>query len=587
MGVAIGLVLGGLLALWPGLVPGAHGEPTATGVSRYWGEKLHTIEWQGNRAASGGDLSQASGWRAGVALDENLWSNLDPSLRRLYSQHGFLDFRIAGVDLTPSEDGLEARIRLEEGERYRLGSVSIDGVRGAEEEKVRRELGLASGDHWSEEQVEAGIGRVLERYTAAGRPFAQMRLRQVTVGDGAVSLDFLVVASDTVWVDSVRVEGLQQTRAHVVDRLVGHLSGNPYDPATAREARTRLFSLGVFSFVDAPELLLTSAGRGLLVYRVQEAPSNAFEGAFGYQGEGLGAVGFARLHIGNLAGTARQADVVWEGRGQGVSLFDLHYGEPFVAGLPVRGDLNFTQEFQGEAYSRTDAAVSAGFGLGGGGTASLGLNLGRVVVGSGDVSQSSRWGVRFEASRGAGIPLATLGALRAGSYRVGFLAGLEFVGETLRDGGESRGQLTTLGLDAGVARPSSGQRFLSLSLQSRARFADQRVIPVYDLFSLGGVRSLRGYREDAFRAARLALLRAEYGLLFPRSRVFLFLDQAVFHRARPALDSTGAPETRYRAGYGLGTSYVSPLGELALLLGWGEGTGPLDAKLHLQLLSRF
>jgi translocation and assembly module TamA len=578
----------GLSLTLGGVSPGAADlGPDGDGVTRFYGQTLTAVEWTGNEAVSSAVLGRASGWINGALFDESMWQELAPRVRGSYAPLGYLTCRVNDVELSPEGGGLRARIRLDEGQRYRFGSIEIDGVADEEAEVVRRDLGLEPGDTWSPDRLEEGIGRVLERQAAEGRPYTQVRVRQVTLQDGLASVAFLVVKSDTVRVDSVRVDGLGQTREQLVHRIVKPLVGQPYDPAAAADARAGLLSLGVFTHVSAAEFLLTSPGRGQLVYHVEEAASNAFEGAFGYQGEGQGALGFARLHIGNLAGTARQADLVWEGRGHGVSFFDLHYAEPFVAGLPVRGDLNFSQELQGQVYTRTDAGLSATFGMGRGGNATLGLGAGRVVVGAGPVASSSRRGVRLELNRGSGIPLGTLGALRIGSYRFGLLAGLDLLNETLRESGEKQGRLSTLGLDAGITQPTAGSRFLSLALHCRARFSGERAIPVYDLFPVGGVQSLRGYREDAFRAAHLALLRAEYGLVFPRSRLFLFLDQAIFYRAREALDSTGRPETRYRAGYGLGTSYVSPLGELALLLGWGEGTGPLDAKLHLQLLSRF
>jgi outer membrane protein assembly factor BamA len=577
LAIAVGLLLGAGAAL-------AAGEP---GLERFQGQHLVSLEWSGNTARSADELGAATGWVTGALFDDALWRNLAPRVQKSYATLGYLDCRVTDVTLEKLGGGVAARVQLDEGVRYRLGTIGIEGATGLTDEEIREELGFGGGDYWSPGMLEEGINRLLEHYADGGRPFTQVHLRSVSVRDGVASLDLLVVESDTVWVDAVVVTGLHQTREHVVGRFVDPLIGQPYDSGRAAEARAEMMTLGVFARVSQAELELSSPGHGRLVYQVEEARANAFEGAFGYQGQGQGAVGFARLHVGNLAGTARQADVIWEGRGQGVSLFDLHYREPFVLGTGVRADLNFSQELQGEAYTRTNAGLSGSFGVGRGTEATLGLETGRVVVGVGPVAQSNRWGVRLGLTRGAGVPLASLGSLRMGSTRFGLLAGLDFLGEKLRSGGKSEGRLTTLGADGGISAPMAANRFLSLALQTRLRFGDDPTIPIYDLLPLGGVQSLRGYREDAFRAAHLALLRAEYGLLFSRSRLFLFLDQAVFYRALESLDSTGRAETRYRAGYGLGTSYFSPLGELALLLGWGEGTRPLDAKLHLQLFSRF
>ena len=58
---------------------------------------------------------------------------------------------------------------------------------------------------------------------------------------------------------------------------------------------------------------------------------------------------------------------------------------------------------------------------------------------------------------------------------------------------------------------------------------------------------------------------------------------------RPFLDSLGVPqsETLYRIGYGVGIEAPVSVGRLALTLGYGQGDGPLDGKIHLRLTSRF
>jgi outer membrane protein assembly factor BamA len=124
-----------------------------------------------------------------------------------------------------------------------------------------------------------------------------------------------------------------------------------------------------------------------------------------------------------------------------------------------------------------------------------------------------------------------------------------------------------------------------LAVESRLRFGDPDPIPLYDRHPLGGAARLRGYREEAFRTSRYGLAALELGWQWGEARAFLFLDQALF-RGDPA-DSTSAARARYRAGYGCGLALPTALGRLGVDFGWGEGDGPLDAKLHLRLDSRF
>jgi len=148
-------------------------------------------------------------------------------------------------------------------------------------------------------------------------------------------------------------------------------------------------------------------------------------------------------------------------------------------------------------------------------------------------------------------------------------------------------RIYSLGLATQLASPWGG-RVARLALTGGLRVAEKQDLGTYDLYPLGGAESLRGYREQQFRTPRYALLRLEHGWRVADGDVFLFLDQALFRQAQATFsDSTGGSETLYRAGYGFGAWLPTSVGRAGLVLGWGQGDGPLDAKLHLTLRSQF
>jgi hypothetical protein len=102
----------------------------------------------------------------------------------------------------------------------------------------------------------------------------------------------------------------------------------------------------------------------------------------------------------------------------------------------------------------------------------------------------------------------------------------------------------------------------------------------------------RGRRGDAARLSR-GEFRSRAGRSRARVRrlptargVVCVVDGVLY---RPFLDSLGVPqsETLYRIGYGVGIEAPVSVGRLALTLGYGQGDGPLDGKIHLRLTSRF
>lgn len=97
-----------------------------------------------------------------------------------------------------------------------------------------------------------------------------------------------------------------------------------------------------------------------------------------------------------------------------------------------------------------------------------------------------------------------------------------------------------------------------LALGIHLKSFDKRSSEAYNQFSMGGYKSLRGYREDAFRSWRLAWLNAELRYrLGAESRLYAFFDQAAI------INSAEELQTDLFA-IGLGIKLRSRIGILSL-----------------------
>jgi outer membrane protein assembly factor BamA len=550
------------------------------GVAPWLGRRLSRVEWVGRSALSTGALEAASGWKPGAAFDSAAWASLDERVAARYAREGYLAARVERVRLVPERDGLGARIEVAEGPRHRFGTLRIHG--GGREGEVREALGLAPGEPWSAERLEGALAGLVERYRREGRPHTRVHVRRLWTEEDLAHCEIVVLESDTVWVDSVRVEGLVATSPGLVRRVSRGVAGAPYDPAAAEALRRRLADLGVFSRVEAPRLESGSARRAVLVYQVEERRANSATGVLGYQGKDAGPTGLLDLFLGNLGGSARQAELAWQGRGDGSSLFRLAYGEPLLPWIGARAGLRVDHELYDTTFVRTRAQLELGTPGGRPWDAACGFALERVVSGTGD-SRSDR----SELSLALGLGRIADGGLQAAPRGRRLAVGGAWAGrrEMASDGGTQDGSLWTARLDGVWAGAAGREHHGRLELAGRLRSAAGQPVGIADQFPLGGVETLRGYREDAYRTERYLLLRSELGFGSGTTRPFLFLDQAAF--ARTSTDSTGERSTGYRVGYGAGLSQLTGAGRLGLVLAWGEGNEPLDAKLHLAFSTRF
>ncbi len=113
------------------------------------------------------------------------------------------------------------------------------------------------------------------------------------------------------------------------------------------------------------------------------------------------------------------------------------------------------------------------------------------------------------------------------------------------------------------------------------------MLALYDRYPLGGAASLRGYDEEAFRVDRYALTRLEWRTFLPAGQyAFVFWDHASAATRLPTAVGDRL-QLLQRDGYGAGLSLAASAGRVGVTYGVASGSGPLEGKLHLQILTPF
>jgi outer membrane protein assembly factor BamA len=129
---------------------------------------------------------------------------------------------------------------------------------------------------------------------------------------------------------------------------------------------------------------------------------------------------------------------------------------------------------------------------------------------------------------------------------------------------------------------------LQNTLVYRGLESNERVVPLSEVFYIGGARTLRGYKENQFNGRRVATARTE--LLLGRTRnenVYLFADVGYVLREALTPDDTVDREEIVRAGYGFGLRTGSRLGNVDLSFGVGEKLSLQQTKVHVLLVQSF
>ncbi len=550
------------------------------GMGCFAGPVAAAVEFDGNRALS--NLVLEAGLSERGVDGTTAAARLAETVLQVYATRGYLAAR---VDSVVVEDE-RTTVHLHEGERTVLKAVAIDGATVFPTAQLVDWLGLETGQPFSLAAFEAGVGRVLDAYENAGRPFAAIHPRpEVAAADLELKLE--LNEGPAIQVGQLLVRGNRVTRPAVVERLAGLRRGVPFRQVDAERARQRLLRSGLFATV-APIGLGQGVDRtaGVMVIEVTEARHNRAVGVVGYTGRGEGLTGIFDLELGNLAGTARRAAVRWEGRGRGVSSFDLAYREPWVAGAPVALELRLGRVIQDTLYTINSVEGVADYAV-----------TPEWQVGVGFERQSTQQTLgSIQATRRDALKLTSTLDNRNSKVdpRRGWWVAVEGRLATKRLTARQGGAAPHVGLQTVEATVERAQPWSPAHVTfGRARGAHlasgEPVVPFYELYALGGATSLRGYREEQFRGTSIGLLTLEQRIVLrpDGTRIFGFTDLGWVSTARSEVATPEAPVSFMRLGYGAGLRLATRLGLVGVDYGVGEGDGLLNGKIHFVLDTAF
>jgi outer membrane protein assembly factor BamA len=542
-----------------------------------------------------------TGWPGPVAAGEALVQGalraprdsvaLAAALARLATslqEGGWLDAHVAARwDSVTADPGLA--VQVAPGVRYRWGAISLDVAR-ADSLVFAPAFAALRGAPASPAAMGDAIAAAVDGAEAGGYAWASLGVSAWDADSGRVRVRLTGALGPRVTVAEVRLDGIVVTRADVAEKAMGHLRGLPYNPSSARFATRRLENLGIFRRVD----YLGIAGRGdwregVLHWRVEEPRYNTFEGAVGVQGA-AGAVGLARLELGNLLGTARSMSLSWQSRGRGLSDFGARYVEPMLLGRALRVEGALQQQIQDTVFTRFRWGARARVALGERQTVEAGFEDERVVQAHGAVRDADAQNTSFTLDRdGRDVARAPRRGTRARlevtqSFTHETLAPVPGAPPATRDVSGS-----ALQVDGEWHRPLGRASGLALEARAAERFGTQRVLGEWQRWPVGGSASLRGHDEEEFRVDRYALSRLEWRFFLgaPGQRASLFWDHAHME-TRLAVTTGGDRLERVEAdGLGVGLRLPAAGGDVDIDYGLAPGHGLLEGKIHLRLVTTF
>ena len=341
---------------------------------------IRRIDFVGNEHFSDGDLKEV------IQTTESAWyrfftrnDTYDPDrlafdrelLRRFYLAEGYADFRVASAVAELTREGGEFFITfsLEEGERYRIGTVDVESMlRDLDPETLRPALGVTPGDWYDADEVEETVQALTETVGSRGYAFVDV-VPRIERDREARTLDviFEIGEGARVYIDRIDIVGNTRTLDEVIRREFRLVEGDAFNSARIRRSRQRIQNLGFFDRVDIQTEEGDAPDRSVLTVEVGEAPTG--ELSFGAGVSSLdGFLGDIGLRERNLLGRGQALDLsltVAERRQE----IDLGFTEPYFldrnvsVGFDIFGKTIDLQDESSFDRETTGGVLRAGYPL--------------------------------------------------------------------------------------------------------------------------------------------------------------------------------------------------------------------------------
>lgn len=308
--------------------------------------EIESIKFVGNHAFGDGRLREVirtkeTRWWAFLATDDTY----DPDrlgldrelLRRFYLSEGYVDFRVQSVaaELTPNRDRFFLTFTVEEGERYRVGSVKVQTtLPGLKTEDLEDAVKLEKGDWYDANAVEKSIDKISDQVANLGYAFVEVRPRLSRNRETrTIDIVFDVQEGPRVFVERIDINGNVRTKDEVIRREFRLVEGDAFNAAKLRRSRQRIQDLDFFEKVTVEQVPGSAPDKAVVKVAVEEKSTGSLSLGAGFS-TGSGFLGDISVRERNLLGRGQdlRASVLIGQRQQQV---DASFTEPYFLGYPI------------------------------------------------------------------------------------------------------------------------------------------------------------------------------------------------------------------------------------------------------------
>jgi len=289
-------------------------------------------------------------------------------LTSFYHNHGFIKAKVGEPKVTYDKklDGLVVTIEIDEGPKYGIGKVAVEGDMIEPADELLKKVQIGKQKVFNREIVRRDVSALREVYTDKGYAFAEVTPiiregKETQLAD----VTYKISKGKKVRFERINITGNTRTRDKVIRRQLKVIEGEDFSGKGLEQSTANLNRLGFFEDVEIKTKKGSSDDKMILDVNVKEKATRTFSVGAGYSSAYSAFVMFQLaddnfLGYGQkLQGTARI--------GLTASEFDIKFVEPWLFDRPLSLGLDaykWSQEYTDYSRASLGGAVNLGSPLG-------------------------------------------------------------------------------------------------------------------------------------------------------------------------------------------------------------------------------
>lgn len=253
---------------------------------------IKEINFEGNEAFDDGELADEietgekwfMSWITSTGLLKPDQIRQDAGrVTAFYHNNGYLEAKVGEPEIVQEKEWFFVTFNIEEGPRFRVGTVDIQGDIISDKDIILDLLSIRSEEYISRQTLRSDVLKITDYYAERGYAFADVK-PMMNRSESGERLDIIINIrkSELVYINRISVKGNSRTRDNVIRRDLAIEEGGVFDSRALRRSSQALQRLGFFEVVNVtPEPTLNPSEMDVTV-EVQEKSTGNFSIGAGY-----------------------------------------------------------------------------------------------------------------------------------------------------------------------------------------------------------------------------------------------------------------------------------------------------------------